>query len=423
MRLRTFFGFLSPGLRYSGKGLPVEDFPLSPRHVLLIKHGVDKAESAALSVGDSVKSGQPVLSSEGRVLAYSSATGSVTDIKDIRWLDGDEYTAVGIETSGEDDWELLFDGGVDYNVKKPGEVLSLLKEAGFETGISEAGGMERVVVNCLEGDILVSVRRSILSGKGNNISEGIGLLKHITGSDDIILAVPADLAGAAGDIAGGAGISVVKPVYPAGMDEILLRNLKIAGEAGRKEIVISVEYLNAMVESLKSGKPFIEKVVTLIDTGGRCVKNIRVRTGTPAGEILRANGIEAEGRGRLVLGGPMRGRAVYDIDFPVTRDTDAILVQGSDEVYEISSMSCVNCGECVKVCPNKLQVNLLSRYSEYSLFEKCEELDISYCIECGLCSYVCTSKRPVLQFIQFAKEEIKQLKKEEAEKSEKEESV
>ena len=114
----------------------------------------------------------------------------------------------------------------------------------------------------------------------------------------------------------------------------------------------------------------------------------------------------------------MTGRSIHRTDFPITNDTDALFIQGSDEIIEFSNTPCLNCGKCVKACPYNLQVNLLSRYSEFSLFEKCEELDIDFCIECGLCAYVCSARRPLVQFIQFARKEIERIKAEEAEEEE-----
>ena len=53
---------------------------------------------------------------------------------------------------------------------------------------------------------------------------------------------------------------------------------------------------------------------------------------------------------------------------------------------------------------------ILNGISEYSLFEKCEDYEIDSCIECGLCSYVCVSRRPLVQYIQFARGEIEKMK-------------
>ena len=195
--------------------------------------------------------------------------------------------------------------------------------------------------------------------------------------------------------------------------KILVEALPYIQKLSGKTVVINIETLNAMVVALRTGRPFIEKIITLIAKGNIPQKNIKARVGTPVSEILKANKIELEENDKVILGGAMRGKTIYDTDFPIFIETDAVLIQGKDDIIEIDNVPCVNCGKCVDVCPCNLQVNLLSRYSEFSLFEKCEELDIERCIECGLCSYMCMTRRPVVQYLQFAKKEIEKLNKEE----------
>ena len=66
---------------------------------------------------------------------------------------------------------------------------------------------------------------------------------------------------------------------------------------------------------------------------------------------------------------------------------------------------CLHCGECVKVCPMKIPVNMMTRNCEFGRIQEAIDYDLDSCIECGLCAYVCTSRRPLLQYIQFAKKE------------------
>jgi electron transport complex protein RnfC len=415
MRLRSVFGFLSPRLRYSEGELPLEEFPISESMILLVPAG---GGVLSLKVGDRLKTGEKLFSEGGDVVGFSSVTGTVKETYDLRWSGGDEFTAVVIEASSEDEWDASLHG-MDFSGKESGEVLSFLNEAGFSIHLE---GAESVIVNCLEGDLLISNNQKILREYGDRIKAGIGLLRGLVASGRVIVVVPPNLREVAEGVVSDGGergvdIVVVDSIHPNGMEQMLLRLLGL-GDGG---VVIGVEYLAAMVEALETGHPFIEKMVTLIEKGGRPVKNIRVRIGTPIAEIIRANNIPVEDNDRVILGGPMRGRSVYRIDFPITHDTDAVFVQGSDEIIAIDNAACLNCGACVRVCPYNLQVNLLSRYCEFSIFERCEELDIDFCIECGLCAYVCTSRRPLVQYIQFAKREIEKIREEEAREEEKEE--
>ena len=90
-------------------------------------------------------------------------------------------------------------------------------------------------------------------------------------------------------------------------------------------------------------------------------------------------------------------------------DIDLIYIQDSDQVILNENRPCMSCGKCVQVCPVQLDVNLICRFSEFSIFEKCQELGINNCFECGLCAYNCPSGRSLVQFIKLAKSELKRV--------------
>jgi electron transport complex protein RnfC len=48
---------------------------------------------------------------------------------------------------------------------------------------------------------------------------------------------------------------------------------------------------------------------------------------------------------------------------------------------------------------------MMTRNCEFGRIEEALDYDLDACIECGLCAYVCTSRRPLLQYILFAKKE------------------
>ena len=131
------------------------------------------------------------------------------------------------------------------------------------------------------------------------------------------------------------------------------------------------------------------------------------RLGTPVGDILQAAGITTGDRDRLILGGPMTGTALYDEKQIVRADTDAVMVQDAADVSLVSDYSCINCGECVRTCPTRIQVNMLVRFLEAGQYEDgAEAYDLYSCVDCGLCSYVCVARIPIYQYIRLAKYEL-----------------
>ncbi|WP_372681388.1 4Fe-4S dicluster domain-containing protein, partial [Desulfosarcina sp.] len=92
---------------------------------------------------------------------------------------------------------------------------------------------------------------------------------------------------------------------------------------------------------------------------------------------------------------------------PIRPDTDAILVQDKSAIPLYSDYPCINCGDCVRICPANVPVNLLVRFLEAGQYNEGADLyDLYSCIECGMCSYVCVSRIPIYQYIKLAKYEI-----------------
>lgn len=73
--------------------------------------------------------------------------------------------------------------------------------------------------------------------------------------------------------------------------------------------------------------------------------------------------------------------------------------------------ACIQCGQCVKVCPVQLLPNLLLKASLLQDTQRMQELGIQDCVDCGLCTFVCPSKIELGQHIVsgkrlIAKEEL-----------------
>jgi electron transport complex protein RnfC len=236
------------------------------------------------------------------------------------------------------------------------------------------------------------------------------LVQHLTGAGRVILAVPGPLWEVASGIAGDSiDICKVKPFYPNGLPEILVRDMARIYNFD-SHLFLKVEKLVAAVKALQEDQPFVHKVVTVIDENG--AENFRVRIGTPLKNLLKLKDCHLKTSDKIIIGGPFRGYASFSTDIPITEDMDSIYVQSLDETVHYHNNQCMNCGRCVKACPVNLDVNLIGRYSEFSLFEKCSEMGAAVCIECGLCAYYCPSGRSLVQFIRLAKSEIEKIEKE-----------
>ena len=95
---------------------------------------------------------------------------------------------------------------------------------------------------------------------------------------------------------------------------------------------------------------------------------------------------------RIILGGPMMGFTVKNIDVPVTKSLGCIIAPSHQEIpFHEETLNCLRCGRCARVCPSRLvpyQMYQQSKAGNHAAAQKC---GISDCTECGCCSYVCPS--------------------------------
>ena len=249
----------------------------------------------------------------------------------------------------------------------------------------------------------------------SGVEAAIALLARTTEASRCVLAVPDTLAGVAdGASLGEAQVVMVPSVYPNGLPEILARKYGAglllhphdSGFLGNT-IVVGLDHALSMVESLRNGRPMLEKTVTFSTGENEGFKNFRVRIGTPVSELMKMASVEPAAGGKLILNGTMRGYACFSDDQPVTATTESLHVQGPSGGFSFQDTQCTNCGKCNQACPVDLEVNFLGRFSEYGIYDKSRALGAENCIQCGLCAYVCPARRPLVQYITQAKQAIR----------------
>lgn len=414
---RPFFGCGKPELEYAGvEGLEqgeVKDIPLSGQAVLFIEAPHPAIGDVSFKVGDEVRTGQNLqLSPFSNATVTSTVTGSITGISEKTGYLGKSFYSVGIDVSETDQWDDAYSEAVrTQDPEKAGRYLNGLP------GISDINPLihpetplKTIVVNGMDKDLLVATQQMVVKSHGDDLKEGIAFLKKLTGNPEVILVVPPGLSGDAAKSE--AQVRTITPSYPNSLPEMIMKDiLNQQVPAGRDSSSLGVGFISAEgVVALKSavteGKPPVTKVVTVIGKD-EAAQVIRVRMGTPVNTVLSALDITLEQGDRLVMGGPMTGRSIYTEEMPILQDTDAIMVQGKDQLVSNANDPCVNCGECIRACPVRIPVNMLVRLLEYSQYEDAaRDYDLLSCIECGLCSYVCEAGMPVFHYIMLGKYEL-----------------
>ncbi len=433
---RSFFGLAKPRFEYeSAVGMPVKPEKISvPKKVTLFFKETCTCPSALIKCGDKVRTGQKLSLYEGSEnYVISSVTGTVSALYPYTGDFGKSYTAISIDTADQEETDNTFgEAAKSVSLDTAKNFLACVPGISCACAFSDPAGTVKTVVVCgIDKDLLISTNPYIVSNCPEDVRSGVGILKKIFAADQAVVVSGKDLMKDISVIGSASGVEMrlVGSEYPAAFPQEIMRNLfEVSLPAGKscKDMgfcFLSAEAAASVGRAFGSGQIPVTKILTLIKKDLTKVI-VEARIGTPIGDIFKACEVITEDRDRIIIGGPLTGYAVYSEDYPVQPDTDAIMVQGSEAVSSVSDYPCINCGECVRICPAKVPVNMLVRLCENAQYEAAAaEYDLHSCIECGLCSVVCVARMPVFQYIRLAKYELARIAEKEAEKEKEEADV
>lgn len=314
---------------------------------------------------------------------HAAAAGTVRDL--------DYHHLVIACGAGGDDAE-----PVNVASMQPGrELLRTLQELGIDIAVLSTHA-EILVINGMNPEPGISVAEQLLADEMETLEAGLDMACALIEPQRTFLAV----ADTSEYHLSGATPTSVKAKYPNSLDALVVK--AVTGEEFPANVkVMNVMDLYALGRVVRTGLPVTETIMTIEG------HNYRVPIGTPIRHLLSSLSMEASSGDTVVLGGPFRGEAVYSLDEGVRKGDYGMFVIPSDAFPHVQDATCINCGECVLNCPGRIQSNLISRYAEYEMFEMAEKHGLHSCFECGLCAFSCTMRRPLLQYIRFAKDQLR----------------
>jgi len=413
---KPFIGLTRPEIKYNtltGRLPALKTIPKPEKVILFSEKVSDDTGSALIAAGDKVKTGQKIPLFEGQdEYVTSSVTGTITSISSYTADFGRTYTAVEIDVDTADE--------MDDEFGKVCETPSLENAVSFLDQIPGGPCLKRlaspdkpikiIVITGTDSDLLITTSQYALKSNRGAVKNGIKIIKDISGLNNIVITVPVSIMQ---DAAGmGAEINAAGLDYPSANQRLIAGD--ILGRPLTEEetpedagiCFISAEAVAAIGSAYSTGTIPLNKLFTLVKQSGETVM-VSARIGTLLKDVFNALDIKTGEKDRIIIGGPMTGSSVYSEDYPVNTGTEAVMVQGKNDVQFASDMACINCGECVRICPALVPVNLLVRYLDAGQYqEAADNCDLYSCVDCGLCSLVCTAKIPVFQYIRLAKYEL-----------------
>jgi Na+-translocating ferredoxin:NAD+ oxidoreductase subunit C len=426
-------GIHPPGKKELSAAKPIAETRSPVRVVIPLSQHLGAPCKPVVTIDQDVKKGALIGEATGFVSApvHSSVSGKVIAIGEFPNAMGRMVTSVVIENNNKEEWTILKDNP-DYMGLSPDEMKEKIKNAGivgmggaaFPTVVKLSPPKEKpidtVILNGSECEPYLTGDYRLMLERPGEIIEGLKILMKVLGVPKGFVGIednkPDAVKAMERAVQGQDNIKVcaLPAKYPQGAEKMLIRSItdrEVPPKALPMDVKVVVQNVStsfAIFESVRYGKPLIERVVSVTGEGINEPKNLQVKIGTLVSHLIEeCGGLKSENV-KVISGGPMMGFAISDLDIPVTKGTSGIVALTDGEIVHAEDFGpCIRCGRCIDVCPMGLIPSMLSLYSEKGMYEGAKEYNLFDCFECGSCAFVCPSKRPIVQLVRLAKSQVK----------------
>lgn len=434
--MKTFpIGGVHPSENKLSCAKPIEVLPLPEVVNIPLAQHIGAPAVAKVAKGDHVVTGQLIAEAGSFMSAniHSPISGTVTAVDLVANGQGLRQPMITIKREG-DDWAEGIDRSttlVKECTLSAQDIIAKIKDAGIvgmggatfpthvKLSVPPGKKAEVLIINGVECEpYLTSDHRTMLE-RGEELVIGVTLLMKALDVKKAVIGIennkPDAIAHLKNLVAEYKGIKV-RPLmvkYPQGGEKQL-----IAAVTGRQvppppalpidvgAVVCNASTTVAVYEAVQKNKPLIERVVTVTGKGMKEPKNLLTRMGTPISTLLEAAGGLPEDAGKVINGGPMMGRAMSNLDSPVTKGCSGITVMSGRNAVRRSAGQCIKCAKCVSACPMGLEPYYLSKMTQKKGWEQLESQMITSCIECGSCQMTCPAYLPLLDWIRLGKQTV-----------------
>ena len=173
-------------------------------------------------------------------------------------------------------------------------------------------------------------------------------------------------------------------------------------------ILDNVTTVGILGNYFRTGMPLTRRRVTVDGDAVADPKNVFAPIGTQIADVVEfCGGYKKEPR-KIVMGGPMMGRATKS-DESVTMKNTGSLLCFSKEIAEVKEETgCINCGRCMRACPFGLVPVIYAEAYARKDVERLNRFNVMQCMECGSCSFICPARRPLSFTNKLAKGMVKE---------------
>jgi electron transport complex protein RnfC len=425
-------GVHPPEHKTESNSRPVHAAPLPKKLVIPLHQHIGQTAKPIVSVGERVLKGQMIAAADGNISAavHASSSGVVTaiDLQPVPHISGLPDECITIETDGRDEW--ITHTQLDYQAMTPADLRARLRDMGlaglggavFPTGAKLDPGATKqcptLIINGGECEPWITCDDVLMRLHADEILQGVAIMRHLMGSTEILVGIEDNkpealdsMRSAAAKLDFAVEVVAVPTLYPSGgakqLTEILTGKQVPSGkrstDVGLQVFNVGTAY--ALARAVHHGEPLISRLVTVTGHVLR-PQNFEVRIGTPMHTLITLAG-DRDGTTGVLMGGPMMGVPMPNLEVPVVKATNCLLVKSAELFPPLpKALPCIRCTRCADACPAELQPQELFRFAKAGDFGRAQEYHLFDCIECGCCSYVCPSHIPLVDFYRYAKSEI-----------------
>ncbi|WP_337228329.1 electron transport complex subunit RsxC [Proteus faecis] len=431
-------GIHPPEMKLQSSRTPMRIAQLPDEVIIPIHQHLGVPGQLCVSVGEHVLKGQPLTRGVGRTLpVHASISGTVTAIEPFPSThpSGLPEIAVRIQSDGKDEWREQFPL-VDYQSQSKEVLLTRIHEAGiaglggagFPTATKLKGGgnlIKTLIINAAECEPYITADDRLMQEHADEVIAGCQVLIHLLSPDEVLIGIEDNKPEAIESLKHALStvpdekrifIRVIPTKYPSGGAKQLTKILtgKEVPSGGRSSdigvLMQNVGTVVAIKRAIIDDEPLIERVVTVTGNGAKTPGNFWVRLGTPIYSLLKQAGFVAGSEQMVIMGGPLMGFTLPDLNAPVVKITNCLLIPSAEEMdTDNLEEACIRCGHCVDACPSGLLPQQLYWFSKGKEHEKAQQHNLFDCIECGACAFVCPSNIPLVQYYRQEKAEIREI--------------
>ncbi|MBQ6901281.1 MAG: electron transport complex subunit RsxC [Firmicutes bacterium] len=370
--------------------------------------------------GDYVKVGQLLGDTDAFVSApiHSSVSGTVTGIEEQKNAMGGIDTLVVIET---DKKQEVYEGITVPEVNDLPGFVKAIRESGlvglggasFPTHIKfnprNIDDVHTLIVNAAECEPFITSDHRLMLEDTEDLIAGCQLVMKYIGLDEGYIGIEENKMDAIqhiDSVLAAKGITNIKTFklqarYPKGAERVLV--YEITGKtmnagvlpADLGIILSNVTTIAFVGQYFRTGMPLINKRMTIDGDAVATPKNVIAPIGTMINDVMAfCGGYKQEPR-KILMGGPMMGRAIFSDEIPIIKNNNAILAFSKAQSLVKEETACINCGRCHQACPFGLIPTALADAYDRRDAEALNRLKVMQCMECGSCSYICPARRPL----------------------------